>query len=301
LRVFDSLAAAVREEGAAALVSVTGAEGSAPRDGGARMVVRPSGAFSGTIGGGALEWEAMRHARAALARGRGPAERRVFALGPQLGQCCGGRVDLLLETFDARDAPELARLAAAEPFRAHAWTGPDGRIAREIAEDGEEVFGEAATPVLLFGAGHVGRALTLALAPLPFRVRWIDSRPEAFPRFSPGNATLVESADPPAEIAGAPEGALIVVMTHSHPLDLAIVSAALAAQRFAYVGLIGSATKRARFLSQMRSAGLSETVLARLTCPIGVAGISGKAPAVIAAAVAAQMLQTAEATLSRSA
>jgi xanthine dehydrogenase accessory factor len=130
----------------------------------------------------------------------------------------------------------------------------------------------------------------LALAPLPFQVRWIDPRPEAFPARAPANARMISAADPTAELAAAPDGALILAMTHSHPLDLALVSAALAAERFGYVGLIGSATKRARFLSQMRAASLSEAALAGLTCPIGVAGIAGKEPAVIAAAVAAQLL-----------
>jgi xanthine dehydrogenase accessory factor len=300
VKVFRSLSTAIREEESAALVTIVEAQGSAPREGGARMIVRPSGAFQGTIGGGALEWEALGRARAALAEGRGPARRERFALGPQLGQCCGGRVDVRIETFDARDLAELDALAEAEAGGALATRtrlAPDGRLTREIAraraaEGGDiETFGEKAAPVLLFGAGHVGRALALALAPLPFRVRWIDSRPEAFPRHVPGNATLVASADPPAELDAAPDGALVVVMTHSHPLDLAIVSRALSAGRFGYVGLIGSGTKRARFLSQMRAAGLAEAALSRLTCPIGVPGVAGKAPAVIAAAVAVQLLQ----------
>ena len=295
LKVFDSLKAAIREEGSAALVSVVASQGSAPRERGARMVVRPSGAFHGTIGGGALEWEAMAAAAAALARGRGPLEKRALALGPQLGQCCGGRVSLTLETFDARDLAELDLLAEAEalgPFATRNSLGADGRLRREAAEGaGDESFGEAATPVFLFGAGHVGRALVLALAPLPFHVRWIDSRADAFPRFAPAKVERVEAADPAAEIDAAPDGAFVVVMTHSHPLDLDIVARALGRERFGYVGLIGSAAKRARFVSQMRAAGISQVALERLVCPIGVAGIDGKEPAVIAAGVAAQMLQ----------
>ena len=302
MKVFEKLATAVREEGSAALVSVVSAEGSAPREAGARMVVRPSAAFHGTIGGGALEFEAIARAQAALAGGRGPAIREAFLLGPQLGQCCGGRVDLSIETFGPPDLSEIAALAEAEamgPFATRAHIDDDGRLAREIAhgatsasEGGRlETFGEAATPVLLFGAGHVGRALALALAPLPFRVRWIDSRPDAFPRFVAGNVALALSADPPSEIDAAEAGALVVVMTHSHPLDLAIVTRALAAEKFRYVGLIGSATKRARFVGQMRAAALSEAALSRLTCPIGVPGVEGKAPAVIAASVAVQLLQ----------
>ena len=113
MNVFAALAAAIREEGAGALVSVVGAQGSAPREPGARMVVRPSGAFSGTIGGGALEFEAMAIAARALAEGRGPLKRKAMALGPQLAQCCGGRVDLTFETFDARDMTEIEALARA--------------------------------------------------------------------------------------------------------------------------------------------------------------------------------------------
>jgi xanthine dehydrogenase accessory factor len=259
------------------------------------MVVRPSGAFRGTIGGGALEWEAMAEAQAALARGRGPIERRMLALGPQLGQCCGGRVEWTLEIFDARDVDELERLAQAEalgPFATRNVVDAEGRLRREAADGaGDERFGEARTPVWLFGAGHVGRALVLALAPLPFRVRWIDSRAEAFPRFAPAEVERVEAADPVSEIDAAPDGAFVVVMTHSHPLDLALVARALGQGRFGYVGLIGSATKRARFTSQMRAAGIAEAALERLVCPIGVPGILGKEPAVIAAGVAAQLLQ----------
>ncbi len=294
MNVFSHIASALREEGSAALVSVAAAEGSAPRGAGARMVVRPSGGFSGTIGGGALEWEAAAQAARALARGRGPVSRMKMALGPQLGQCCGGRVELTIETFDISDLPEIERLAAVEPpFATRTTLGLDGRLVREIAAPapGLEQFGETATPLLLFGAGHVGRALVLALAPLPFRVRWIDARPDAFPRFTPAHVALSQAPAPVAEIDAAPDGAFVVVMTHSHPLDLAIVSRALAAERFGYVGLIGSGAKRARFLSQMRQASLNEAALARLTCPIGVAGIAGKEPAIIAAGVAAQLLQ----------
>jgi xanthine dehydrogenase accessory factor len=132
------------------------------------------------------------------------------------------------------------------------------------------------------------------LAALPFAVRWFDSRREAFPSFAPGNITLIHALEPTAELRNAPNGALIVVMTHSHAIDLEIVAEALAAERFGFVGLIGSATKRARFLSQMRALGMSEAVLSRLVCPIGVPGVVGKDPAVIAASTAAQLLIVSE-------
>ncbi len=298
METFRRLIEAIEAEGAAALVTLAETAGSAPREAGARMVVRPSGGFYGTIGGGELEFEALAEARAALAAGRGAARRRSVALGPELGQCCGGRVVWRVETFDKRDLADLAPLSAAEregPFVALARLSGDGRVERRLGdapEDGEqrEAFGEAATPVYLFGAGHVGRALALALAPLPFTVRWIDPRPDEFPKLAPANVTMVAAADPPAELEAAPDGALILAITHSHPLDLAVVAAALRQDRFAYVGMIGSATKRARFASLLRAAGVEDARIAKLVCPIGLAGIVGKAPAVIAVAVAAQLL-----------
>jgi len=304
MRVFRRLFEAIDAEGSAALVTLTRVQGSSPREAGARLVVRPSGGFHGTIGGGALEWQALAAAQAELKQGRGPAERRSLALGPELAQCCGGRVEWRIETFDRRDAPELAKLAAADDGPG-AWVEAridgEGRVERKVAVGPisaneaapgrwTEPVGEGARPVYLFGAGHVGRALALALAPLPFAVRWIDSRPDAFPAYAPANVVMVRASAPPAELANAPAGAFVVIMTHSHPLDLEIVAEALRLEKFGFVGLIGSATKRARFLSQMRAAGLTEPMLAKLVCPIGIKGIMGKEPAVIAASTVAQLL-----------
>jgi xanthine dehydrogenase accessory factor len=310
MRAFRRLIDAIEAEGSAALVTLARVEGSSPREAGARMVVRPSGGFHGTIGGGALEFAALDAAQAALRAGRGPAFRRSLALGPELGQCCGGRVEWRVETFDARDLDDLSTLAIAEgggSATLSARLGPDGRVERALGSGAEgrssrrsgkddwiEPIGTSARAVYLFGAGHVGRALALALAPLPFAVRWIDSRRDAFPAHAPANVTLVFAPEPAAELAGAPDGALIAVMTHSHALDLEIVAAALSAERFGFVGLIGSSTKRARFLSQMRAAGLSQGSLARLVCPIGVPGLESKDPAVIAASTAAQLLIVSE-------
>ena len=158
-----------------------------------------------------------------------------------------------------------------------------------------ERFHDPRRPVWLFGAGHVGRALMLALAPLPFEVTWIDERADAFPAAVPANVRPLPSADPAAEIARAPAGALVVVMTHSHARDLAIVHAALAAGRFGYVGLIGSASKRARFTRRLREAGVPEARIAELVCPIGLPTIASKHPAAIAAGVAVQLLERDEA------
>lgn len=251
---------------AAVLVTVERVEGSAPREAGARMIVRTTGDFHGTIGGGALEWEVLHLARDIMAPGAEPVLLRDFALGPELSQCCGGRVRIRFEKFSPWDLDRVVALA-------------QGEIA---ASD--------ATRLGLFGAGHVGRALVLALAPLPFIVSWIDERAEAFPAAVPANVTKLAPKEPLGELDSLPDGAFVLVMTHSHPLDLAITAKALASDRFAYVGLIGSATKRARFLHRMDEAGVSAPQRARLVCPIGLPGIQGKEPAIIAASTAAALL-----------
>jgi xanthine dehydrogenase accessory factor len=277
MRAFRRLVEAIEAEGSAALVTLARVEGSSPREAGTRMVVRPSGGFHGTVGGGALEYAALEAANEALRRGRGPARRRSLALGPELGQCCGGRVEWRVETFDRRDLDDLSALATAEGgalATLSARLEPDGRVQRMLGsgvserrlarlaeESWTEPLGVLVRAVYLFGAGHVGRALALALAPL---------------------------------LVSAPDSALVVVMTHSHALDLEIVAEALRVERFGYLGLIGSATKRARFLSRMRAAGLTEVQLARLVCPIGVPGLESKDPAVIAASTAAQLLIVSE-------
>ncbi|HEV2571727.1 MAG TPA: xanthine dehydrogenase accessory protein XdhC [Beijerinckiaceae bacterium] len=298
---FKLLLDAIAGEGSAALVSLPRTAGSSPRDAGAWMVVRPSGAFNGTIGGGALEYEAIAHAREALARAKEPVIERSQALGPDLGQCCGGRVWVRIETFDRNHLAELRALADVT-HRQYivASVGADGRMKRRIAPIGEdsamgageyvENFEEVPTSLLLFGAGHVGRALVLALAPLPFTVRWIDPRREMFPAAMPANVTPVASTNPVEEIAAADKDAFILIMTHSHALDFDIVARALAARRFPYVGLIGSATKRARFEHRLADLGLATDTIARLVCPIGIEAIEGKLPAVIAASTAAQLL-----------
>ena len=136
----------------------------------------------------------------------------------------------------------------------------------------------------------------MALAPLPFAVTWVDARPEAFPSHVPGNVTLSGEPDPEAILASAPDGAFVLAMTHSHPLDLAVVAAALKAGRFPHVGVIGSATKRARFESQLRAAGHDAAAITTLVCPIGaIGGLTSKEPAAIAAMTAAELLVADEA------
>jgi len=315
MSVWPTIERFIAEHGAAALVTLAQAQGSSPREVGARMVVAPSGAFTGTIGGGALEWGALAEAQALLARRDGPAMARLDrALGPDLGQCCGGRVLLTVERFDTNDRSAITPLAQAECAGVLTTIGTldgDGRLMRRIAgphpsgpahdvqPDGSviERFGEEPTAFYLFGAGHVGRALVTALAPLPFAVTWIDGRRGAIPQTFPPNVTAIREGDPTELLSRAPDGAFVAVMTHSHALDLDLVIAALQAKRFSYVGLIGSATKRARFTSAMRKMGVAADAVDKLVCPIGLTAIKDKAPVAIAASIAAQVLMAREAAL----
>lgn len=306
MTTWPTIARFIGSQGGAALVTLAQAQGSSPREVGARMVVAPDGTFTGTIGGGALEWGALAEAQALLARDGAMTKALDKALGPDLGQCCGGRVLLTIEKFGAADAQAVAPLAKAESegvLTTVATVGGDGRLMRRVAGAAEgpayetradgsvrERFGEEPTAFYLLGAGHVGRALTVALAPLPFAVTWIDTRPGAIPEQFPVNVTAITQGDPVDLLARAPDGAFIAVMTHSHALDLDLVIAALTADRFGYVGLIGSDTKRARFTSAMRKMGMTDAMVDRLVCPIGLTTIRDKAPAAIAASVAAQVL-----------
>ncbi|MCB1380338.1 MAG: xanthine dehydrogenase accessory protein XdhC [Alphaproteobacteria bacterium] len=244
-----------------ALVTVVATRGSAPRDAGAQLVVTPEG-YHGTIGGGALEWRAIAAAQAML-NGCASSKRSSHALGPELGQCCGGHVELLTEVFDKSSVD---------------------RIKARAADHREEL-----RKVFLFGAGHVGRSLVLALAPLPFEIVWVDPRPSAFPTVMPSKVTAVAADNPPSVLLGASAGSLAFVMTHSHALDLAIADAALREQGIAHVGLIGSVTKRARFERRLQAAGIPEERMSALICPIGVPGIRSKEPQMIALAAAAQI------------
>jgi xanthine dehydrogenase accessory factor len=251
----------------AVLVTVEATQGSAPRDAGAWMGVFASDAV-GTIGGGHLEFEAIARARLLLA-GQGGAAVQSFALGPSLGQCCGGVVRLRFERVTAADAPLLqARLA---PPR---------------------------VPLSLFGGGHVGRALVNTLAPLPFAITWIDSRDEIFPPDLPSNVRCEHSDPVQAEIAGLAPLSRVLIMSFSHAQDLDVVAACLMRQRergdLAFIGLIGSATKWATFRHRLAQRGFSESELSQVTCPIGIPGIAGKEPEVIAISVAAQLLQLQE-------
>ena len=283
MKTWAHIVKALEAHGTCAMVSVVKVEGSAPREAGARIVVTPLG-FHGTIGGGTLEWHAIAKARALLGK---PTQHKwsSHSLGPDLGQCCGGRVQLVTEVFARSDLPEAKSFAAREAL------GPFTLAGRIIEPDFAEQFGDSNRKLYLFGAGHVGRALVLALAPLPFDVVWIDARKGAFPSAVPSNVITIQSENPAAEIAQAPSGSFALVMTHSHPLDLEIIDAVLRDPCFAYAGLIGSATKRARFSKRLREAGVPAEKISEMVCPIGISSIKSKHPAAIAAATAAQLLE----------
>lgn len=298
------VAADLEVHGRLARVSVVATRGSSPREVGADLLLRPDGGFRGTIGGGAFEWRAIELARTALAARDPSFALHDIVLGPDLGQCCGGRVTIAIEVLDHEtltDARRLAEVEAAGPFATRA-RAEAGRLLRDpldasraepgLRPDGTlvERFGDIRRPLLLFGAGHVGRALVLALAPLPFHVAWIDPRPDAFPRAVPPNVTLHAVEDPAPLIAGATSGAFVLAMTHDHALDLAIVDAALRRDDLPHVGTVGSATKRARFSSRLLEMGHPADRLRRMVCPIGALGPRSKAPAVIAACVAVELL-----------
>ncbi|MFZ4478809.1 MAG: xanthine dehydrogenase accessory protein XdhC [Rhodoferax sp.] len=249
----------------ACLVTLQASRGSVPRENGAWMAVFAEGQL-GTIGGGHLEFKAMAEARQRLSDGQGDALLR-YALGPTLGQCCGGEVQLRFEPVAVTDIEALRlRLAAAHQ------------------------------PLALFGGGHVGRALVDVMARLPLAVTWIDSRDEIFPASLPSTVNCQHSDPVQAAVASLEPGSRVLIMSFSHAEDLDVVAACLARQRLRadlpYVGLIGSQTKWATFRRRLGERGYTPQELGWVTCPIGVAGISGKEPEVIAVAVAAQILQT---------
>ncbi len=254
------------------LVTVVQTQGSVPRGPGTWMAVGAVHAplpLIGTIGGGQLEFEAMAQARQLLAAEDWPQPLLTeHALGPSLGQCCGGAVALRYEKLRPEDGLGLAaRLQAAEP---------------------------PAMPVALFGGGHVGLALARVLARLPMRLHWIDSRDEVFPSELPASIQAEHSDPVEAAVRDLCPDSRVLIMSFSHAEDLAIVRACLERRRerddLPFIGLIGSKSKWARFRARLRERGFSEPELDGVCCPIGLPGIAGKQPEVIAVAVAAQLL-----------
>ncbi len=305
----------------AALVTICSVAGSAPREAGTRMLVWKNGQH-GTVGGGNLEFTIADQACRLLSAGA-PYRFQSYPLGPLLGQCCGGRVGVLLERVDAASTAWLDAIGAAEaaghPYAIHTKL-LDGVIARHV----DDLHGVAAVPgdavpvrltgaggkpvdpaqkfdamglvivervdprplLLMFGAGHVGKALAPIVATLPFRLAWYDNRDEL------GGSDVTIAEDLVAQAEAAPPGALYLVFTQSHAVDYDLTRAILKRGDFRYCGLIGSATKRARFEKRLIADGIPRALLARLVCPIGSIGLASKAPEVLAIAIAAELLLT---------
>ena len=309
----------------AVLVTVAGIRGSAPREIGAKMIVTESETI-GTIGGGQLEYQCTR-----VAVGLFDDEQmslRSFPLGSSMGQCCGGVVEILFEPLSggipawlrdlralfgqrepavvatriSRSAPEKFVVTAEQVFGAAPDEVDEPMVAearailagdRKAARNVQLFFEPVVVPdlnIAVFGAGHVGTAVVATLSSLDCNIRWVDSRRNIF-RGVPANARAIETADPALEVAAMPEGAFYLVMTHSHALDFEICDRILRRRDARYCGLIGSRSKRRRFEKRYRQQGMPTELLDALTCPIGVDGISGKKPAEIAVAAAAEVLR----------
>jgi xanthine dehydrogenase accessory factor len=317
---------------ATVLVTVVKAEGSTPREPGAKMLV---GAWQQwqTIGGGHLEWRAMAIARTMLQRRVRARHIERLSLGPSLGQCCGGVATLAFELLTAEDADWIESLRSrlrngdasvrtvlfpasvaagaalpdvtlGDPEAACETPGQMPRRGRRgnalppvcalwQAGDQRGVTEVIAPPdfhIVLFGAGHVGRALVNILGALPCKVTWVDERDTQFPDAVPANVTIEDTDTPEVIIEQAPAGTYFVVMTHNHALDQHLCQHIFLRDDFAWFGLIGSRTKRRKFEHRLRDRGVPAERLQEMVCPIGVPGITSKEPAAIAVAVAAQLL-----------
>ena len=316
----------VEAERSAVRVTIIRADGSTPRGVGCAMIVGRT-AFSGTIGGGALELSALRTARSLLALFAADTEpqwwREVhdFPLGPALGQCCGGFVQLLFERVgeaelcdvpitSSKDMLLVRHIKPGQPWRfathrkddEDAWpleirgyvrqclSGTCGRDAALISDWFIEPINVRNQDLFLYGAGHVGRAVTKAFVDLPFEIYWVDTHPERYPPDFPKNVTKLVATDPADAARHAPPGAWHVIMTHSHAIDFDVCHTVMKHCDFGYIGVIASRTKRVRFVKRLREAGIPEAHIEQLQAPIGLARLDGKEPAVIAVSLAADFL-----------
>jgi len=261
----------ILDQGHACIVlTVTSVKGSAPREPGACMVISGTGAQFGTIGGGALEWQATRRAVDLLTKNSNYLRcDEELILGPDLEQCCGGVVGLSYELFTQTEIQQVVANA---------------RQSEQTARQN----------LMIFGAGHVGKALIKSLADHDFAIKWVDTRENIFPPEIPENVSTCLTNQPDQQLTSTLPDTFVLIMTHNHDLDFKIACAALQNPKISFVGLIGSATKKARFVKRFADHGLTLDQISRLTCPIGIRGINSKTPQAIAASVTAQMLISTE-------
>ncbi|MCQ9616716.1 xanthine dehydrogenase accessory protein XdhC [Paenalcaligenes niemegkensis] len=297
------------------LVTVAQSRGSTPRNAGTRMLVSQTRQWQ-TIGGGHLEWKAAALARELIANhGFGKSVRQVehYPLGPSLGQCCGGAVTLVFELLGTTDLPWLEELASilSQGKTAQRRVGfgqventavslleldrPSTEITFDQPSEETRWFVDELAPpsmhVVLFGAGHVGKALIHFLGSLQCTVTWVDERESEFPEFIPSNVQVDMTDTPEEAVDQAPANSYYVVMTHRHDLDQRLCQLILQRNDFCYAGLIGSKTKRNQFERRFRQRGISEEVINSLVCPIGIDGINSKDPAAIAVSITAELLR----------
>ena len=303
------------------MVTVLRVTGSVPREPGARMLVSEN-RQSGTIGGGNLEFQAIQLARSQLTEGLAAPRVEEVALGPGLGQCCGGRVALLYETITAANAPHLVCRSngADDGVLQRAITGADRttfefvpaqthpgftgrcRYFELVLGDKQQVLCESSVPyrpqVWVFGAGHVGAALVAQLSLLPCDIVWFDERddylvadaPAANVVTAPGTVKKVVTDDMVGEVCSAPADACFIIMTHSHAIDYELCREILSGS-YSFVGLIGSETKRRTFEHRLKRRGFSDAIIDSLVCPVGLTDIQSDQPCAIALGVATQLLR----------
>lgn len=316
----------LRKGHSAVLATVIYVQGSAPRNPGTKMIVTDAKIY-GTIGGGNFEYLIAEQSRKLIQNSEKNCLVQHYPLGPLTRQCCGGRVSMLLEKFTPEMADAVSKISheitenqasalvsdvnrnqvfkqvtqkdIEDPilYRGDTEFSPKGSTPWETGEIIRfvEPLIEAQKPLYVFGAGHVGRAVIRLLSELPFSVTWVDMRAEEFPDSIPNNVSKTVTNNPTDFVNSAPAGSFYLVFTHSHELDFEITAAILDRGDSGYCGLIASETKRSRFMSRFsQEKKLLEPKLAKLTSPIGLPTIAGKAPEFIAVSVCAQLLMEVE-------
>ncbi len=295
----SSLTQMVETHGHIARILIADHKGSSPREAGTSMLVWDTG-FSGTIGGGALEYQAVQNAQKQLQNNALTSMERI-PLGPNLGQCCGGAVTLVTECFSQKNLPDDTAIFARpikpntpEPLwikRAKANTRNGAEIPTTQLQDGWliEAIAQPLQPIWIYGAGHVGRAIIDTLQGLPYDITWVDTKANRFPENIPENVTQLIAQNPALAAKHAPVNAQHYILTYSHALDLELCHAILG-HSFKSLGLIGSKTKHARFTAKLQNLGHSSAQISRIICPIGDPSL-GKEPKAIALGITSALIR----------